>query len=88
MDYQPIPSNYYNFLNDDNNDYNNIFGTPIDDALPDNKVVEYVVVPNYEYINNGIIFDDYDRLSSYIEPLHNKILVIVGVDNETEGRKI
>ena len=28
---QPIPSNYYNFLNDDNEDGNNIYGNPIDD---------------------------------------------------------
>ena len=33
---QPIPSNYYNLLNDDYGDGNNIFGTPVDDNLPDN----------------------------------------------------
>ena len=27
---QPIPSNYYNFLNDDNNDGNNIPVNPVD----------------------------------------------------------
>ena len=33
---QPIPSNYYNFLNDDDDDGNNIPGTPVGDVLPDN----------------------------------------------------
>ena len=34
---QPIPSNCYNILND-NNDYgNNIIGTPVDDALLYNR---------------------------------------------------
>ena len=37
---QPIPSDYYNFLNDDDDDGNNIPCTPIDDVLPDNEVVE------------------------------------------------
>ena len=43
---QPIPSNYYNFLNDDNDDGNNIPGTPVDDLFPYNGVVEDSVVPN------------------------------------------
>ena len=33
---QPILSNYYNFLNDDNDDRNNITGNTIDDVLPEN----------------------------------------------------
>ena len=36
---QPIPSNYYNILNDEGDDSNNIPDTPIDDALPDNEGV-------------------------------------------------
>ena len=32
---QPIPPDYYNFLNDDDDDGNNIPGTCIDDVLPD-----------------------------------------------------
>ena len=30
---QTIPSDYYNILNDDNDNGNNISGTPVDDAL-------------------------------------------------------
>ena len=35
---QPIPPNYYDLLNDDNDDdnENNIPGTPVADFLPDN----------------------------------------------------
>ena len=33
---QPIPSHYYNFLKDDNDDGNNVPGTPVEDSLPDN----------------------------------------------------
>ena len=48
---------------------NNIPGTPVYDALPDNKVVEDAVIPNYEDINNDIIIiDDDDRLASDIDP--------------------
>ena len=36
FNYQPIPSNCYNFLNDDDDDGNNIPGTPVYDALTDN----------------------------------------------------
>ena len=71
---QPIPSNYYNFLNDDDDDGNNIPGTPVYDALPDNKGVEYSVVINDEYINYEIIVYDDDSLASDIDPLQNEIL--------------
>ena len=47
----PIPSNYYNFLNDDNDEGNNNTGTPIFNYLPENEVVEDSVVPNDEYID-------------------------------------
>ena len=36
---QPIPYDYYNFLNDDDNDGNNFTGTPVDGTLMDNKGV-------------------------------------------------
>ena len=81
---QPIPSNYYNFLNDDDDDVNNVPGTPVDNVLLDNKVVEDAVVPNYEDINDDIIIDDDDSLTSDIDPPKNEILEMEGVDNETE----
>ena len=79
---QPIPYNYYNLLNDDNDDDNNTPGTPADDALPDNKGVEYSVIKNDKYINNEIIIDDDDIIASYIYPLQDEILVIERVENE------
>ena len=33
---QPIPSDCYIFLNNDNVDDNNVPGTPVGDSLPDN----------------------------------------------------
>ena len=33
---QPIPTNYYNLLNDDYDNGNNVPGTPVDDDLLDN----------------------------------------------------
>ena len=47
---QPILSNYYNFLNDDDgdDDVNNIPSTPVEYSLLDNKGVEYVAVRNDE----------------------------------------
>ena len=82
---KPIPPNYYNFLNNDDAKENNITGTPIEDILPDNKGVEYAVVPNHEDIYNRIIIDDNDSLASSIYPLQNEILEIEGVDNENKG---
>ena len=49
---QPIPSNYYNVLNDDDEIGNNIPGTPVGNAPTDNKGVEDAVMPNIEDINN------------------------------------
>ena len=44
---QPIPPNYYYFLND-NNEYGNIIiGTPVDDVLPKKQEVQY------SYASNG-----------------------------------
>ena len=34
---QPIPYDYYNILNDDNNNSNNVPGTPVDDEIPEKK---------------------------------------------------
>ena len=65
---QPIPSNYYNILNDDDDYGNNITGTPVDNALLDNELVEDAVVPNDEDINYEIIIDDDDSLASDIDP--------------------
>ena len=80
FNYQPIPSDYYNFLNDYKDSGDNDPRTPVDNALPENKLVEYEVVPNYEDINNEItIINDYYSLASDIEPLQNQILVIEGV---------
>ena len=66
--HQPIPSKYYNLLNDDDGDVNNIPGTPIDYALPDNERVEDSVMPNYEEINDEKIIDDDYSLASEIDP--------------------
>ena len=57
FNYQHIPSNYYNILNDGNYDGNNITCTPVDDALSDNKVVEDAVAPNDEYTNDEIMIN-------------------------------
>ena len=40
---QPIPSDYYNFLNDGNDNDNNTPGTLVDNVLLDNKRVEDAV---------------------------------------------
>ena len=61
-----IPSEYYNFLNDDNGDANNIPGTPVDNFLPKNEWVEDAAVPNDECIYNEIIIYDYYSLTSSI----------------------
>ena len=66
-----IPSHYYNFLNYDEEDGNNIPSATVDDALPDDKGVEYIVLTDYEDINDEIIIHDDDSLASEIEPLQN-----------------
>ena len=45
---KPIPSNYYIFLDDDNNDGNNNPGTPVDNSLPDNEGGEDAVMTDDE----------------------------------------
>ena len=76
LNYKTIPSNYYNFLNDDDDDVNNISDTPVDDSLLNNGRVEYSVMPNTpgndandEDITNEIIIDDADSLTLVIDPL-------------------
>ena len=71
---QPIPSNYYNFLNDDDAVRNNIPGTPVENALPDNEVVEDAVGPNDEGINDETIVDDNESLDSEIDPPQNEMM--------------
>ena len=83
---QPIPSDYNNFPKNDNYNGNNVPGTTVDNALLDNKVVEDAAVKDNEDINYEIIIDDDKSLASYTDPLKNEILVIEGVDLETEGR--
>ena len=78
---QPIPYDYYNFLNFDDGYGNNILCTSVGDTLPDNEGVEDGIVPNDEDINNEIIINNVDSLASKIAPLQNEILVIEGVDN-------
>ena len=60
---QPIPSKYYNFLND------NIPGTPVDSTPTENKSVKDAVITNDEDISYEIIIDDDESLASDIEPL-------------------
>ena len=78
---QPIPSDYYNFLNDSNDDGNIITGTPFYYALTDSKGLEDAVIPNDEKIYDGIIIDDNDSLASSIGTLQNNIMEIKGAVN-------
>ena len=71
---QPIPYNYYNFLNDDDDYRNNITGTPVADALQDNKGSEDAVIPNDEDINDEITIDNDNSIDSDIDSLLNEIL--------------
>ena len=85
---QPIPSKYYNILNDDDDNGNNIPGTPVENSLPENEWVEDAIVSNDKEINNEIIIDDDDSVGSdiYPPPTTKRILEIEGLENETEGR--
>ena len=69
FNYQPIPSNYYNLLTNYNEDSNTVTGTPVDNALPENKVVEGEVITDNKYLNYEIIIDDDDIFDSDIDPL-------------------
>ena len=69
---QPIPPNYYDLLNDDDDNGNNITGPPFDNDVPDNKGLEYEVVPNDGDINNEIIIYEDDSLDSEIDPPKKK----------------
>ena len=73
----PIPSEYYNLLNNDDYDGNNIPGTPVDDSLLNNKGVEDAGMKNDDGIKYEIIIiDDDDSLDSEIEPLQKEKLEI------------
>ena len=61
---QPNQSNYYNVLNYDDDDGNNIPGNTFDDDQPFNEGVEDAVMQKYEDINNEIKIDYDDRLAS------------------------
>ena len=89
---QPIPPDYYDFLNDDDDDHNNITSTPVENVFPDNKEMEYALLPNTpgayakdEDIDYETIIDDSDSLNTAIEPLQNEMMEIEGVDAENEG---
>ena len=78
---QPIPPQYYGFLND-NNDYDNtITETPVGDVFLDKNewkmqscqmhlmlILRMKTLTNYKFIN------DYGSINSDIEPLQDKIL--------------
>ena len=63
FNHQPTPSTYYDIITDHDDD-----STPIDASLADKKVVEGVVVPTDEDINNKITTGDDNSLASDIEP--------------------
>ena len=71
FNYQHIPSNYYNILNDDNDDGNNIPGNPVDDALLDKKGVKYAIAQNDEDTNDEIMINNNYSLVPEIDPLQN-----------------
>ena len=85
---QPIPSNYFNLLNDDDDNDTNFPGNIVNNELPENKEVEDAVMPNDEYFYNDIIIYDDDILASDIYPLQNEMMKIEGVENQNEGREI
>ena len=72
FNYQPIPPNYYYFLNGDDDNVNNIPGSTVDDVLTNNKGVENSVVPNDEDIDYDIVIDDDDSPTSDIYPSKTK----------------
>ena len=70
----PVAPDYYNLINNDDNDGNNMTDNPVGNVLPDNEGFEYAVIPNNEAIGNDIIMDDDNSLASAIDPLQNEIL--------------
>ena len=65
---QPITPKYYDILNDDDDDENNIPGNPFDNVLLWNKILEDSVMPNDKDIDDEIIIDDADSLISATDP--------------------
>ena len=68
---QPIPSKYYNLLNNDNDYGNNIPGITVDNYLLYNEVMEDAFMPDNEDIKYEIIIDGEYSLASVIDPLKN-----------------
>ena len=66
FNHKPIPPNYYIFPNDDDDDIKNIFGTPVEYALPENKILEDAGVSNDTDINDEIIIDGDDYYKEFI----------------------
>ena len=84
---QPITSDYYNLLIDD--DRNNVTGTPVDDALPDKKGLEDSLIPNDEDINYEIIiFGDDESLASDIDPSKTKFWILKEWTIKMKGGKM
>ena len=81
---QPIPSNYYDFLNNDDDNGNNIPFTPIYGFLPYNKGMEDASMQNDEDIDNEIIMDIDDSLTLAIHIHQNETMKIEGVDTKTK----
>ena len=71
--YQLIPPDYYDFLNGDNDNDDNIHFTPVENILPEKEGVKYAVMKNDEYIDDAIIIDDSDSLTSDIDPSKTKL---------------
>ena len=68
---QPIPPNYYYFLNNYDDDDHNISGNLVDNVFPENKRLKYAVMPNNEDIDDEIIIDGADILTSAIDHFQN-----------------
>ena len=78
---QPFPPEYYDLLNDNDGNENNIIGTPVDDVFLDNKGVEYSVISNApdndandkDFYYDTVIDNAYS-LTWSIDPLKDEIL--------------
>ena len=73
---QPIPPDYYDFINDKYEDDNNTPGAHGENIFLYKKVLEDVFVPNStnayyndEYIDNDTVIVDADSFTSTIDPL-------------------
>ena len=82
---QPIPTGYYDLLNDNDDDDNNSLGTPIDNIFTENVGAEDAVVTNAPGadVNDEDIVDDAGSLISAIEPLQEEVFWIEGINMES-----